>query len=121
MAPETLTEVAGLLANHGDRRLGSTRHIAAAMILRQVLEESLDGLWAAEEPGMASVSMRAQLIVLPWFLEESLAGRVREVWNALSAACHHSAYELAPSRQEISFSIAVIEELAAAVAARARL
>ncbi len=55
---------------------------------------------------------RAQLICLPSYVNDNgLAGCVVYAWNALSQACHHYAYELAPIAGELSGSLHVAEGL----------
>lgn len=87
---------------------------AATHLARQSLEGLLDELWRARAPGTESCSTRAQLICLPFYVgDEKLARRVAHTWNALSHACHHHAYELAPTAPELQSWIAVIQELGA--------
>jgi hypothetical protein len=89
-----LTETARALAATHDRSLGSTRLFAAALLLRQALEEAIDQVWAEVAPGMEAVTMRAQLIALPFFLpgtgcQRSATGTLSS-WRRLarrSSAC----------------------------------
>jgi hypothetical protein len=54
------------------------------------------------------------LICLPSYIDgNGLAGRVAYAWNALSHACHHHAYELAPTLAELADWIRTVERLQA--------
>jgi hypothetical protein len=56
--------------------------------------------------------MRTQLICLRSYLEDApLAARTSHTWSALSRACHHHAYELAPTSTELEDWFAVVGEL----------
>jgi hypothetical protein len=56
--------------------------------------------------------MRVQLILLRAYLGDTdLAGRAAHAWSALSRACHHHAYELAPTAAELEDWLSVVEEL----------
>jgi hypothetical protein len=56
--------------------------------------------------------MRVQLIFLRTYLGDAeLAGRAGHAWSALSRACHHHAYELAPTAAELEGWLVVAEEL----------
>ena len=101
MSAGALVSDARGLAAVPDRKLGGTRPLAAALLLRQALEEALDDFWLGSQPGMENVSARAQLVSLPYYLDTELAGDVTYAWYRLSAICHHDAYELAPSLGEV--------------------
>ena len=88
---------------------------AAAVLGRQSLEMSLDQLWIARAPGTEACSARVQLICLSSYLEPELAGAVGYAYSALSRACHHHPYELAPSQAEIERWLDTCERLALAV------
>ncbi len=52
---------------------------------------------------MQDVSMRAQLACLSTYMDDDeLAGRVGYTWGALSNACHHHVYEIAPVTTELT-------------------
>ena len=75
---------------------------AAALLTRQALEVALRTFWSARAPGVEGCSMRAQLLCLGRHVgDEALGRRAHLTWSALSAACHHHAYELAPTREEL--------------------
>jgi hypothetical protein len=91
----------------------------AAHLARQALEQVVRRVLARRAPGLETTSMRAQLICLPEYLGDlDLGGRVGHVWAALSNACHHHAYELAPTATELRAWLGAVEALAEAVARR---
>lgn len=111
MNPTELVEIARDLANKEHRILGSTRNLAAALLLRQALEDALDELWDRTVPGMKPLSTHAQLVSLPFYVDPSLAARIRFTWHQLSEACHHDAYELPPPRHELDMAADTIDAL----------
>jgi hypothetical protein len=53
-----------------------------------------------------------QLIFLRTYLSDAdLAARAGHAWSALSRACHHHAYELAPTAVELQSWFALVREL----------
>jgi hypothetical protein len=75
---------------------------AAALLARQSLEAGLDDFWARREPVVAAVSVRAQLACLFDYLNDTqAAGAIAFNWGALSRACHHQPYEMAPTDAEL--------------------
>ena len=76
---------------------------AAALLGRQALEMAVDEYWVARRIPLDSCGTRQQLICLREYLDDDdLAGRVHHAWNALSQACHHHPYELAPTAGELA-------------------
>ena len=84
---------------------------ASAILGRQALEIALDQLWARVAPGVENASGRAQLVCLPEYVDAELTSRVRYSWHALSAACHHHAYELPPVASELNGWLDDVEAL----------
>jgi len=75
---------------------------AASLLTRQALEVALRTFWSKRAPGVESCSARAQLLCLGRHIgDEALAQRAHVVWASLSGACHHHAYDLAPTREEL--------------------
>lgn len=75
---------------------------AAALLTRQALEIALKTYWSYAALGAEECSARAQLLCLGRYLnDESLGRQAHQTWAALSRACHHHAYELAPTREEL--------------------
>lgn len=92
---------------------------ASALLARQALEAALDRYWAARGLAFETYSRRPQLICLARYAEDAeMAGRVHHAWNALSDACHHHAYELAPTAAELAGLIEMVEELVVASASK---
>ena len=74
----------------------------AAVLGRQALEDAMDRLWLASAPGVQHSSMRAQLLCLSSYTDDELADRVSYAYGGLTRACHHHAYELSPTTEEIT-------------------
>jgi hypothetical protein len=75
---------------------------ASALLALQALEASVLQLWDRRLPDLQGCSMRTQLICLRSYLEDAtLAARTGQAWSALSRACHHHPYELAPTSGEL--------------------
>lgn len=75
---------------------------AVAILCRQALEGSLYDFWRAKAPGVEGASERAQLLCVRNYVSSGLAARSEHTWTALSRACHHHAYELAPTASELA-------------------
>lgn len=118
MNPGELIVSARALADDMNRKLGASRYLGSALLVRQALEDTLDAYWRRSVPGLEDTSGRAQLVTLPFYLHPDLAGRVAYAWNRLSAWCHHDAYELPPHRDELASVINTVEELLIACSVR---
>jgi hypothetical protein len=91
---------------------------AAALLGRQALEAALDDLWRRKRLDLAACPGRIQLLCLPTDLgDPALAVRAAHAWAALSHACHHRAYELAPTATELTGWLQAVADLVAAVPA----
>ncbi len=110
-SPQDLLRAARDLLSRSDVRSKGVWPRAAAHLCRQALEETLDAYWKAKAPGLELASMRSQLAALPAYLNQELAGGVAFTWSALSSACHHHLYELAPTAQELSHWADTVERL----------
>jgi hypothetical protein len=89
---------------------------ASALLARQALEGTLLRLWELRTLDLQACSIRAQLICLRTYLgNRDLASRAGHAWSALSGACHHHPYELAPTAAELQDWFSVVEELIEAV------
>ncbi len=85
---------------------------AAAFLGRQALEDSIGNIWRQHQPEMLSCSARAQLLALADVTGNAeIASRARYTWTALSRACHHHAYELAPTESELSAWLDDVESI----------
>lgn len=74
---------------------------ATAWSIRLAIEQALRQLWDETVPELSGCSMRAQLLALPKFVEDTVAADVSELWHTLSRAAHHHDYELAPTAVEL--------------------
>lgn len=83
----------------------------AALLARQALEDTVMGLCGRE---MSQASMRTRLSYLRAFADSRTADGAAIAWHGLSQACHHHAYELSPSRGEVSRLIDLVATLKAA-------
>jgi hypothetical protein len=85
---------------------------ASALLARQALEAAVYRLWEHRGLDLQGCAMRVQLICLRTYLGDAeLAARASHAWSALSRACHHHPYELAPTAGELQGWLAVVEEL----------
>jgi hypothetical protein len=86
---------------------------ATAFLARQALETALADLWDATPAtqGLSRCTWRSQLVCLPTYLDARTARQIAYVWAALSEACHHHAYELAPTTAELTGWIQAVDEL----------
>jgi hypothetical protein len=83
---------------------------AAALLARQALESTLRDYWSDGRAAMAELPFRQQLICLQrLFTPRELAADVSHAWAALSRACHHHPYELAPGAGELAGWFEVVE------------
>lgn len=89
---------------------------AAAFLIRLALEQAIDNFWTAKARQMRECSRHAQLICLRSYLDKATAGRVTELWESLSGACHYHTYELAPTAAELRSWHNEAKELVAALA-----
>jgi hypothetical protein len=85
---------------------------ASALLAGQALEATLDRLWDVQALDLHRCPIRTQLICLRTYLgDPDLAARAGHTWSALSRACHHHTYELAPTANELQTWFGVVEEL----------
>ncbi len=77
---------------------------AVALLTRQAMETALEEFWKASPStaGLCDCARKTQLICLPAYLDPRLAREAGYVWAALSSACHHHPYDLAPTAAELS-------------------
>ncbi len=72
-----------------------------AFVVRAALEQELAAFWQRCVPEVARVPMRSQLLLLGSYTDTGLARDAAGAWGGLSLACHHHAYELAPTAVEL--------------------
>lgn len=91
----------------GPRELGP---VVAAFLGRQALESALRRYWASRRIALAGCSTRAQLACLSGYSEgRDIAALARQAWGELTRACHHHAYDLAPSWLEVEAALSAAE------------
>lgn len=73
----------------------------SAWSIRLAIEQALRDLWDETVPELNECSMRAQLLALPKFVEDTVAADMAELWYTLSRAAHHHDYELSPTVSEL--------------------
>jgi hypothetical protein len=75
---------------------------AAAFLARLALEAATDQFWAGLGHDLSGCSWRTKLLGLGWFTGDAEAAHeVHQTWAALSRACHHHPYEMAPTAAEL--------------------
>jgi len=85
---------------------------ASALLGLEALEATLQRLWDHRGLDLQGCTMRTQLICLRTYLDDGgLAARAGHAWSALSRACHHHPYELAPTADELGSWLTVVGEL----------
>lgn len=99
--PQALLAAARATLDRPAALAGSAWARSTALLTRQALEIALAGYWTKRAPGMESCSGAAQLLALPFYLDDPAARLAHETWAALSHACHHHAYDLAPTAAEL--------------------
>jgi hypothetical protein len=107
-----LLEMARGLLYRSDAATAGLWPRASALLARQALQAGVLELWERRRLDLQNCSMRAQLICLRTYLDDAdLAARVGHCWSALSRACHHHPYELAPTAPELEDWFGVVEKL----------
>jgi cytochrome c5 len=116
MTPSAVLALGRDLLARADGGLGGERYRAAAILGRQALERAVAEALEHRAPGASRASARAQLLALPTYAptEPSLAARY--LWSALTRACHHHPYELAPTAGEVAGWLEETERVIAALA-----
>jgi hypothetical protein len=117
VTPAETLAMAERLLERADARTAGLWPRAAALLARQALEQGLDGYWQQRGMALQACGTRQQLLCLREYLgDDALAGRAHHTWAALSQACHHHAYELAPSHGELRAWLGTVGELLAGMA-----
>jgi hypothetical protein len=103
---KVLDEAQRQLDEFDPRTSGAWPHAAAALI-RQSLEQTLDTFWKRKSPGMLDTSQRDRWVCLPAYLGDKPEARDADfAWTALSNACHHRAYEVGLTQDELRAHLA---------------
>ncbi len=88
----------------------------SALLGRRALEATVGDMWRRRDLDLRRCPMRVQLIYLRRRLgDRDLAAQTSHAWSALSRACHHHPYELAPTADELARWLGVVDEIVAAV------
>ncbi len=114
MTPGETLAMARQVLDRPDARTAGLWPRAAALLARQALEQALDDFWRRKGVSLDGCPTRPQLICLREYLHHDaagLAGPVNHAWNALSQACHHHPYELAPSLTDLNRHMLVVADL----------
>ncbi|HSD25795.1 MAG TPA: hypothetical protein VLL75_00760 [Vicinamibacteria bacterium] len=110
--PRGLLEMADRLLGRAEPAMAGLWPRASALLGLQALEASLLRVWKTRALDLQGCTMRTQLICLRSYLEDpGLAARAGHAWSALSRACHHHPYELAPTSTELGSWLSVVGEL----------
>ena len=112
VAPEELLQVARTLCRRPDPNLAGRWPRASALLARQALEQALDDYWQLRRPEVARVqAQHPKLLCLPTYLDSPAARTAAQTWVALSHACHHHAYDLSPTAEELDSWFDDVEEV----------
>lgn len=110
--PDELLALADGLLRRADPATAGLWPRASAILALQALEASMSRLWARRTPDLQACTVRGQLICLRTYLGDvDLAARAGHAWSALSRACHHHPYELAPTTDELNGWLSVVGKL----------
>lgn len=117
-APGDLLAMAHDLRRRADPATAGLWPRASALLARQALEAGVQQFWERRAVDLGGYPMQAQLICLRTYLGDAeLAARTSHAWSALSRACHHHSYELAPTATELEAWFSVVGELVERVGA----
>ena len=118
MSPRGLLEAARGLLTHPTAETVGLWPRAAAVLARQALETQVTIVLTKWIPGIENANARTKLICLQARMQDrELAERVNHAWWALTTACHHRSYELAPTAVELEKWIQDVEALVSVGAA----
>jgi hypothetical protein len=102
VTPAEILALAETLLERADPKTAGLWPRAAALLTRQALEQALDECWRAKSLPLDTTPTRIQLICLREYLDDQAqASDVSHAWSALSGACHHHPYEIAPTAGEL--------------------
>lgn len=111
-----LIEAARSVVNRPDPNMDGVWPRAAAFLARQALEDAIDEMWDRNLPDLRHANRSTQLACLGYASpDRSLTDSIKIAWHALSRACHHHHYELAPTAPELEMWIEKVEQLIARI------
>lgn len=111
--PAVALRNAELMLDGNQGATGSSARLAA-FLARQALEELVVERCHALGVDVRGASMRSRLVILASLDTTKRADAAALAWNGLSSACHHHAYELAPSVPEVRALCAAVATLVVA-------
>ena len=112
MTPRALLQLSRRAVHGSDPGMRGLWARAAALLTRQTLELGLIGIWRKRAPSLEKSNYTLQLLCLPHYLRDAeLAHELAHTWSALSAACHHHAYQLPPTAAELETWQRTVEQL----------
>ena len=98
------------------RTSGAWPH-AAATLIRQSLESTADVFWQQKAPGMLETSRTDRWVCMPAFLGDRPQARDADfAWTALSQACHHRAYDVGLTQDELRTHLATARNFLTTIA-----
>lgn len=110
--PRDLLKAARSLLERPDSHTAGLWPRVSALLACRALEATVARVWSGRELDFRGCPMRVQLICLRRYLDDhDLAARTSHAWSALSRACHHHPYELAPTADELQGWLAVVDDL----------
>lgn len=92
----------------GRLALSSAQSRMAALLARQALEDTVNTLCG---PELRHATMRSRLLYLRVLVDPQIADRAGIAWSGLSRACHHHAYELTPTPDEVRHLMDLVSTL----------
>lgn len=75
----------------------------------------MDFLYQQRAPALRRCSARAKVLCLRRFVPLEVAQSAQFTWHALSAACHHHPYQLAPDSRQLMAAIGEVTRLLDAI------
>jgi hypothetical protein len=115
-----LDEAERQLDEFDPRTSGAWPHAAAALI-RQCLESTLDVFWRTRAPAMVDATTRDKWVCLPAFLGDRPEAREADfAWSTLSNACHHRAYDVGLTQEELRAQLDTARRFLTVVAGNVR-
>lgn len=114
--PAALLAAARTVLDQPDALPGSAWARTTALLARQALETALAAYWRRTAPGTEDAPFTAQLLCLRSYADADIAAEAFQSWAALSDACHHHAYDLAPTAPELRRWLTATEPVVAGLA-----
>ncbi|WP_243636790.1 hypothetical protein [Rhodococcus sp. Eu-32] len=109
-APATTLRNAERLLDGNVGAAGTSTRLAA-FLARQALEVLVEQRCRALGADAPAANMRSKLTILRSLDTTEHADAAAIAWNRLSVACHHHAYELAPTNAEVRHLCTVVAQL----------